>query len=244
LTAFNISFNLKQPDFAYARPNYVISKKGDFQMSGKTLPVVFFTLVCTASGFGQQNETPKKQVEKPSTGTQISAERVAEMQKKREIEFRGIHGTPDLLGKFIPAGADAWGVKIETTGGFTGKGLPTVTVFSDGDVFVEHKSTPESNVDPSVQRRLSSDVLQKISEIVTNETLTEKVKNGLETTERAQKETSYLCSDCYQTSITIVRRDANGEIRYFSNREKNILFSTGDFNRIYQIIKENTGVLN
>jgi hypothetical protein len=214
-------------------------------MFEKTLLAVVVTLFCAIPGFAQQNEAQKEKIEKPCTETQILDKGNADKRRIEEIEFRGISGSGNWLGKFIPDGIDAWAVKIVTTGGFSGKGQPTVKVFSDGDMIVENNGLTSGNITQLDElRQLSADVLQKISQIVNSKHITEKAKNIAETNEPMQKETSFLCNDCYQTTITIVRRDANGEIRYFTNREKNLLFSTGDFNRIRQIISESTDALN
>lgn len=215
-------------------------------MLEKTLFVAILAIIFAVSGFGQQAETPKEKIEKPCTEPQIIAERIAASQKAREIDFNGnTSGQRALLKNFLPPGADAWVVEIVTTGGFSGKGLPTLTITSTGEVFVAADSLlSDSQIHPTADRKLKTEVLQKISQIVNVPALNETVKNVSPTNEPGQKEIMFLCNDCYQTSITVVRRDAGGEIRFFSNREKNILFSSGDFNRIHQIITEDNGILN
>ncbi|MDQ4121458.1 MAG: hypothetical protein M3209_08435 [Acidobacteriota bacterium] len=209
-------------------------------MSGKALFTIVLTISCAVFGFAQQNEIPKEKIEKPCTETQILADR------KQEIDFSGkTFGRRDSLKFLLPAQADGWVVEIVTTGGFSGKGLPTLTVTSNGNFWVTADNIlAENQLSSTGNGKLKTEVLQKVSQIITAQTLTEKTKNVVGTGGSAEKEISFVCNDCYQTTITIVRRDADGRISYFSNREKSVLFSSGDFNRIYQIIREQADFLN
>lgn len=215
-------------------------------MFRKTLPAVVLTLIVATFAFGQQSETPKEQIEKPCMETQTLADQIAQAQKRQVIELNEKSSLQtSLLKNLLPSRADAWVVKIETTGGFSGNGLPTLTITSNGDLFVASDNFSSGReIRPNEGKKLKTEVLQKISQIIFALTEQEKQEITTESSNLAVNKIPFLCNDCYQTSIIVGRRDPTGEVRFFTNRDKNVLFSNGDFKHIHQIIMENTRASN
>lgn len=203
-------------------------------MLDKAFTFIVLTFVFAVYGFGQKVETASKSIAEPCQPTQIHS-----AEKTQTVVNNGFRAQTFALRNLMPLKNDAWIVKIVTTGGFTGQGLPTITVSSDGDMFIEDENSSGERVSSGARKKLSADVLKQIAEIIYAQSSPENEQKALAETESINAELKNLCSDCYQTSITVGRRDASGEIEFFTNRSKNILFSVGDFNRIRRIISEN-----
>ena len=89
-----------------------------------------------------------------------------------------------------PPGANSWSLRIHTTGGFTGMGVGSVTISSDGQM----ACGPAPCATP-----IAATMLQPVITVVAS------VVNGpwiLQTP-------SGLCRDCVQTTITLKRRDGD-----------------------------------
>lgn len=210
-------------------------------MCGKSLAALFLILISASFGLGQKNETETKQGEKKCQPSLTISEQLADSPEMPQ-STDSVSARATLLRSLLPSSENAWVVQIVTTGGFSGQGLPTLTVTSNGDLYIADQDSLINRADLSPTKKVGADVLQKITQIVYADNPsgknTETIKDAAEATNTAQKEISFLCSDCYQTSITVVRKQPNGEAGFFTNRQKNIHFSTGDYNRIHRIITQ------
>lgn len=96
----------------------------------------------------------------------------------------------------LPPGAGAWVVRIETSGGFTGRGSGNVMASSDGDVRCSAPACPA---------RLAPEVRQSIDRLVAGIPLPGEVS------QRPPVVNSGICNDCVTTTMTVQRRDGDGE---------------------------------
>jgi hypothetical protein len=109
--------------------------------------------------------------------------------------------------------ADAWILHLITFGGFSGKGLPTVTIRSTGDF-----ACGES--EPLQFKAFEPGKLKTLSEIITSANFT--ITDSLTKTENSLP---FLCSDCYQTTILLARRESSGKTKSYSNTSKLLKYS-------------------
>jgi len=97
----------------------------------------------------------------------------------------------------LPPGAGAWIVRIETSGGFTGRGSGSFTANSAGELFC-----PSAASCPS---RLAAGAQQSIGKLVAD------IRLVADVSARQAVGTSGICSDCVTTTMTVQRRDDDGE---------------------------------
>ena len=107
----------------------------------------------------------------------------------------GVQGGADLPVLLLPPGQDAWVVRIMTTGGFTGRGAGSVTASSAGDVLCTLVGGCPERLVPETNRTLSM--------LIT----------GLGRVEASagRPVTGGVCADCITTTMTVQRRDRQGE---------------------------------
>ena len=101
-----------------------------------------------------------------------------------------LHAQPDPPEP--PAANDAWTLQISYTGGFTGLGLGTVTVVSDGKMMCDRPG-------PCATALAAPQLLR----------LTTTMTSILEAA-WIRRTPSWICSDCMQTTIVLKRRGADG----------------------------------
>jgi len=89
-----------------------------------------------------------------------------------------------------PPGADSWSLRIHTTGGFTGQGIGSVTISSNGQL----ACGPAPCATP-----IAATMLQPVTTVIAS------VVNG----PWIRQTPSGLCRDCVQTTITLKRRDGD-----------------------------------
>ena len=102
----------------------------------------------------------------------------------------------------LPAGGDAWTVRVETTGGFTGRGTGNLTATSAGEVFCV--------LIVRCPRRLIPEANRSLSQLVRAIPLIAPPPRSSSST------TNTTCNDCVTTRMTVQRRDEDGEhtLRY------------------------------
>ena len=103
----------------------------------------------------------------------------------RAEELAGVSEPPDP-----PAGAGAWSLRVHTSGGFTGRGVGSATISSDGQM----ACGPAPCATPVALSMLKSvaDVIPSILEAAW-----------------IRRTPSGLCRDCIQTTIALKRRDGD-----------------------------------
>jgi hypothetical protein len=101
----------------------------------------------------------------------------------------------------IPGDADAWVVQIISGGGVAGTEADTITMTSAGDVVC--------NGAQSATGKLLPTNLDTLSQLVVAVRLTASTSDQL-----PQRPTS-MCSDCYSTTLTLSRREANHKVKTY-----------------------------
>lgn len=96
----------------------------------------------------------------------------------------------------LPPGDGAWVVRIETSGGFTGRGSGSVTASSAGEVRC---------VSPACPPRLVPEVQQSIERLVAD------IPVAGDVSLRSPVGNSGICNDCVTTTMTVQRRNGDGE---------------------------------
>ena len=96
----------------------------------------------------------------------------------------------------LPAGAGAWIVRIETSGGFTGRGSGSFTASSAGEVRC---------VSPACPPRLVPEVQQSIERLVAD------ILVAGDVSLRSPVGNSGICNDCVTTTMTVQRRNGDSE---------------------------------
>jgi hypothetical protein len=102
----------------------------------------------------------------------------------------------------LPAGGDAWAVRVETTGGFTGRGTGSLSATSAGDVFCVLTVRCPRRLIPAAHRAMSQ--------------LVRAIPLVAPAPRSSSSTTLSTCSDCVTTTMTVQRRDEDGEhtLRY------------------------------
>ena len=97
----------------------------------------------------------------------------------------------------LPPGAGAWVVRIETSGGFTGRGSGSFTASSAGAVLCASAGPCPS--------RLAPDARQSIEQLVAD------IPVPGDVSPRSPGVSAGICNDCVTTTMTVQRRDGDGE---------------------------------
>lgn len=96
----------------------------------------------------------------------------------------------------LPPGGGAWVVRIETSGGFTGRGSGSFTASSAGEVRCASAACPA---------RLAPEVQHSIERLVAD------IPGPGDISPRSPVVTSGVCNDCVTTTMTVLRRTGDGE---------------------------------
>jgi hypothetical protein len=131
-------------------------------------------MLAVASTFAQQSETPPP----PRT---IEVVNLGQLQQLPEVPE-----PPEP-----PPGANAWSLRIHTTGGFTGRGVGSVTISSDGRM----ACGPAPCATPVAAARL--DPFGKAIDTAVVEAFWR------------HQPPATLCSDCVRTTLALKRRDGD-----------------------------------
>ena len=111
------------------------------------------------------------------------------------------HRLDELPVLALPAGDAAWAVRVETTGGLTGRGTGSVTASSGGAVLCVRMTNCPGNLQLELRRSLSH-----LVSVISIAPAPQSSSSPAVTT----------CSDCVTTTMTVQRRDAAGDhtLRY------------------------------
>jgi virulence-associated protein VagC len=193
--------------------------------------VVFLLLFGAGSVFGQKDDKDKE------------LKRQIEEWQKQDGETGKIFDSRNETLKFLlPKDANGWVIQIVTTGGFAGKGLPTLTLTSNGSLFSsqDRDCSPPVEIELTEIQKVEIETLEKLSQII-NPVAKEIAKINRTDSKESEKTIGALCSDCYQTQIYIARRESRGDIKIYASESKNTLFSSENFKSLHQIIMKLAG---
>ena len=101
----------------------------------------------------------------------------------------------------VPDGAGAWAVQINVGGGFAGTRSDKVTVTSAGDVTCNGAKSSAGNLLPTN--------LEVLSQLVVA------VRPNASTSDQLDLRPSSMCSDCFNTTLTLSRREANHKVKTY-----------------------------
>lgn len=108
-----------------------------------------------------------------------------EIVKLRDAQVADVPDPPDP-----PPGADSWSIRIHTTGGFTGQGIGSVTISSDGQM----ACGPAPCATP-----IAVPMLQPVTTVIASVINVPWIRQT----------PSGICRDCIQTTIALKRRDGD-----------------------------------
>jgi hypothetical protein len=108
--------------------------------------------------------------------------------------------------ELLPDGDSAWVVHLFTSGGYTGRGLPPITVVSDG-------SFARGSIVPDNFKRLNAGQFASIADLVNNAEL-KPTKNMQRVRPR-----EITCIDCYISRVVITRREKK-KVRTYQDTEE------------------------
>ena len=97
----------------------------------------------------------------------------------------------------LPPGEGAWVVRIETSGGFTGRGSGSFTASSAGELLCTSAEACLSRLVPEAQ--------QSIGRLVAG------IPVSRDASPRSPVVNSGICSDCVTTTMTVQRRNGDAE---------------------------------
>jgi hypothetical protein len=101
----------------------------------------------------------------------------------------------------VPDDARAWAIQINSGGGFIGIRSATVTVTSAGDVTCDGAKSSTGNLLPTN--------LEVLSQLVAA------VRFNASPSDQMDQRPTSMCSDCYSTTITLSRREANHKVKTY-----------------------------
>jgi hypothetical protein len=146
-------------------------------MTVRVAPVL--AMLAVANTLAQQPESPPQA-------------RTIEVVSLRDLQQPDVMGMPEPPEP--PAGANAWSLHIHTTGGFTGRGVGSVTLSSDGQMVCERATCAPVTV------ALLKPVATTLTSIVEAAWI--------------RQVPSTLCRDCVQTTIVLKRREGDAVRAY------------------------------
>ncbi len=131
--------------------------------------------------------------------------------------------------ELLPETPNAWILHIVTFGGISGKGLPTVTIRSNGEF--------ACGEDESLAfKPLETGKVSALSEIISSADFTipftfKKVKSNV----------PFICQDCYYKQILLARRNPDGKVKVYENNSK--LINHPLIADTFRLIEQNAGNL-
>ena len=130
-----------------------------------------------------------------------------ELQERIAEHISGTRFSSGPDNELLPEGPTAWVLHVVTTGGFTGQGLPTLTIRSTSDFACgEDASLKFLPLDPAR--------FQLFWAMVTNADL-----KVVKSSPKTQSSTDFVCNDCYRTSMFLTRRENDGKIRFYRSSD-------------------------
>lgn len=126
-----------------------------------------------------------------------------ELQERIDQHLGGTRFGSGPKKDLLPEGPIAWVLHIVTTGGFTGQGLPTLTIRSTGNFACgEDEALRFMPLDPGTFPTLWHEVAAADLRVD-------------KASPKAQGSSEFACNDCYRTSLYLTRREADGKIRFY-----------------------------
>ena len=166
-------------------------------MSSQPITVsVVGLLLSTVISFAQ---THKEQGQPSSTEhDKVQKQRTVVLSNETVVTTLRLSGVVPVA---VPEGEAAWAVQVITRGGFSGTGKGTVTVTSAGIFACDRATARESKL-------LAPEVVQSVSQLVA----------GVRPFAQQSQQLISLCRDCYETTLVLSRREADGAVRTYIAR--------------------------
>lgn len=145
-------------------------------------------------------------------------------QKEGDLLLSGtrFEAKPDKT--LLPDGNGSWVLHIVTTGGFSGRGLPTVTITSNADFACgESESLRFLPLDPVS--------FQPLAQVIGRADF-----NVDRTSPKNERSFRYVCNDCYFTRLFLTRREANGKVRFYRSVSDKMKFI--NYAESFKLIKQ------
>jgi hypothetical protein len=124
----------------------------------------------------------------------------------------------------LPDNPYSWVLHIITTGGFTGRGKPTVTITSNSEFACGENESLQFQPFDFNQFQPLADIISKADFTLRDLSFSR------------SSEIKSVCNDCYQTNVILIRREGNRKINIYKSSSDDIKFQTfaGNFNLIKQ----------
>ena len=136
---------------------------------------------------------PQSRPAEALSGTSQSGRQVINARYIQSVPEDAIAQLPDP-----PAGRDAWSLRVHTSGGFTGQGVGSVTISSDGRIACS----------PTCATPVSLASLSRIGTVLTSILEAAWIRRS-----------PGFCSDCIRTTVTLKRREGDAVRMYVATWE-------------------------
>ena len=193
--------------------------------------LLILTIVPTFSQRSDKDEKLRESLEKSQSEELTRQQQERDEQTRRDRQgqtSRNFEIAPDL--SLLPDNPYSWVLQIITTGGFTGRGKPTVTINSDSQFICGESET--SQFQP-----LDANQFQPLAEIANKADFTLKDLAFNQTNAN-----TVVCNDCYQTNVVLIRREGSKKIKIYKSTSDDIKFKT--FAENFNLIKQKAAELS
>ncbi len=149
-------------------------------------------------------------------------------QDERDDQMRReAYTLPYMFGpekRLLPKGDGAWVLFLFTSGGFSGRGKPTVVVTSDAAFSCGENLPSRFNL-------LEGAKFEPLSNIITSLNF-----NRQDLAINLSQGKTFVCNDCYKTDLVLIRRESNGDVKTYQNSLDKMKFQAylDNFNSIQQ----------
>lgn len=191
-------------------------------MQKSILSLIVLLILTAAPTFSQKNDKDEKLREslEKSQSEELTRQQQGQTTKNFEI-------APDE--SLLPDNPYSWVLQIITTGGFTGRGKPTVTITSNSEFTCGESGT-------SRLQSFDANQFQPLAEIISKADFTLK-----DLSFKSPSEIKAVCNDCYETSVVLIRREGSKKINIYKSTSDNIKFKT--FAENFNLIKQRAAEL-
>jgi hypothetical protein len=124
----------------------------------------------------------------------------------------------------VPDDAGAWAVQINSGGGFAPTRWDSITVTSGGDVACDGAKSSAGNLLPTN--------LEVLSQLVAA------VRLNASTSDHADQRPTSMCGDCYGTTLTLSRREADHKVKTYMTTWDTVTraHAPKDLNQLYETV--------
>jgi hypothetical protein len=197
-------------------------------MQKSILSLIVLLILTVTHTFSQKNDKDEKlreSLEKSQSEelTRQQQERTEQARREQQGQTtRNFEIAPDK--SLLPDNPYSWVLHIITTGGFTGRGKPTVTITSNSEFACGEDETLQF-------QPLDGNQFQPLADIISKANFTLK-----DLSFNQPSEIKGICNDCYQTSVILIRREGSKKINIYKSTSDKIKFQTfaENFNQIKQ----------